>query len=759
MNNQTIKRSLLSAAVLLALQSQTAFAQDEAVEQVKEKQKNETIIVISQKRSERLIDVPISVTNVGHEELRQRGIKKLQDIGDVAPNISMTQGKEFSAKITIRGVGANSRNIGFDSRVGVYIDGVYLGQSPAVNQGLVDLERVEVLRGPQGTLFGKNTIAGAINLISQEPTDEFEGAVNINAGSNNLGEYNLKLNVPLGDTTAAKVFLNKSEEDGFMKNTYLNTNPGGKDNLAGRVNLVSELSDKLQLSFSGDYSTQDIFAFSDKGVTGVFGTNGAHPLDALFASIHGDVLGGTADNKYESYQDRDVSEDITIWGSSLTLDYSMDNDFSFKSITAYRDTSISIVIDSDHSVVDFLRTPYTDVYQQTSQEFQLISPDGEKFKYILGAYLFSLDSTTDRDAIGGPLIAALGIDPNSPVVIIDGKVDTRSYALFANGSYDLNEDIVFGFGLRFSSETKDVDWSIDGSNSSVFNMATARVVDERTDTNVSPSLNINYSLSEDSQAYARVSTGFKSGGYNLDFVTNDVLEAGIEFDKETVTSYELGYKAELMDYSLRLNTSVFYAAYEDYQVNQYVDLGGGRTALSITNAAEVVTQGLEVELDYQMTDDFKVSGSLGFLDATFDSFIGGGTGGSDASGNYLPSAPKLAASLGLQYYQDVESLSSSIMYRIDYNYTGEQYSTVNNDDDYDIPGTTETVDFDKAESFSMVNARISLITDSGDWEVSLWGRNLTDSDHLTNSAREFFGGILASYAKPRTYGIEARYNF
>lgn len=758
MKNQTIKLSLLTTAVLVALQSQIIFAQDEMVGQVKEKQKIETITVTSQKRTERLIDVPISVTNVGQEELKQRGVKKLQDISEIAPNISMTGGKNFNAKITIRGVGANSRNIGFDSRVGVYIDGVYLGQSPAVNQGLVDLERVEVLRGPQGTLFGKNTIAGAINLISQEPIDEFEGSVNINAGSNNLREYNLKLNVPLGEATAAKVFLNKSEEDGYMKNTYLNTKPGGQDSLAGRVNLISELSDNLRLSFSGDYSKQDLTAFSDMGMTPIFGGTG-HPFDGMLEAIYGDVLGGTADSKYENYQDRDVFEDITIWGSSLTLDYDMDNDFAFKSITAYRDTSIDTAIDSDHSYVDWLHTPYTDAYQQTSQEFQLISPDGRDFKYILGAYLFSLDSTTVRAAIGGPEIAWAGIDPSSPVVSIDGKVDTSSYALFSNGSYDLSEDLVLGFGLRYSSETKAVDWSIDGDNSGGFKMGTAHLVDERTDTHLSPSLNINYSLSENSQTYARVSTGFKSGGYNLDFVSNEVIEDGIDFDKETVTSYELGYKAELMDYRLRLNASLFYAAYEDYQVNQYIELVGGTTALSITNAAEVLTQGFELEVDYQMTDNFNISGSLGLLDATFDSFIGGGANGSDASGNQLPNAPKVAASLSLQYYQEVAALSSSIMYRVDYNYTGEQYFLVNNDDGYTVPSTGETVDFDKAESFSMVNARISLLTDSGDWEVSLWGRNLTDSDHLTNSFKEFFGGIIGAYAKPRTFGIEAKYNF
>ncbi|WP_206484248.1 TonB-dependent receptor [Thalassotalea sp. G2M2-11] len=754
MKSTLAKLSLISTAVFCALQSQVALAQNDGMKQAKKKEKIETIVVTSQKRIERLIDVPISVTNVGKEELAQRGIKKLKDIGDAAPNLTISQGSDFNSKIIIRGVGANSRNIGFDSRVGVYIDGVYLGQSPAINQGLVNLERVEVLRGPQGTLFGKNTIAGAVNLISQEPTDEFEGAVTVNLGNYDIRDYNLQLNIPLSDTTFAKVFLNKAEQEGFIENKMLNTKVGEKDETSGRINLLSELTDKLDLSFSADYTTQDRLAFSNMPLSDPFG---GHPTDGMF----GDIYQGTAADKYQYFQDKDMDEVKTVWGSSITLDYTFDNDFSVKSITAYRDTEMSIGIDVDHGPLNILNTFYTDAYQQTSQELQLISPDNADFKYILGAYLFGLDSTTVRDANGGSMIGIFGdprLQPGRPAVAIDGEIETRSHALFANGSYDLNEDIVLGFGVRYSLETKNVDWSIDGSNSGFFNIATGTVIDERTDTNISPSFNINYALSENSQTYARVSTGFKSGGYNLDFITSEVLQEGIEFNEETVTSFEVGYKAELMDYRLRLNTALFYAVYDDYQVNQYIDLGEGRTALSITNAAEVITQGLEVEIDYQITDDFKINGAIGLLDATFDSFPGGGAGGSDASGNELPNAPKVTLGLGLQYYQEVPALSSSIMYRVDYNYTAEQYFMVNNDENYVLPGG-DTVDFDKADNFSTVNARISLLSDNGTWEVSFWGQNLTESEHMVNSFRDFFGTILAGYAKPRTFGVETKFNF
>lgn len=754
MKVKSVKLSLISGAVLLALQSQTTFAQDEVIEQAQKKEKIETIVVTSQKRSERLIEVPISVTNLGKEELAQRGIKSLKNIGDLAPNLKISQGTDFNSSISIRGVGANSRNIGFDSRVGVYIDGVYLGQSPAINQGLVDLERVEVLRGPQGTLFGKNSIAGAINLISQKPNDEFEGSVGVNVGNFGTRDYSAQVNLPLGEVTAAKIFLNKADGDGHVYNELTKEHVGGRDETSGRINLVSQLSDKLEINFSADYTAQDRLAYASKALTDPFG---GHPVDGAF----GDIYNGTVDDKYTYFQNKDIDEDKTVWGSSISLDYTLDNEFSIKSITAYRSTEMSIGIDVDHSPLSILDTFYTDTYEQTSQEFQFISPDQSSFKYIVGLYLFSLDSQTVRRADGGDNIVIFGdprLQPGRPVVEIDGQVDTSSYALFGNGTYDINDDFTLGFGLRYSSETKEVKWDIDGSNSGFFDIAVGSVNDKRTDQNVSPSLNLNYAITDDSQAYVRVSTGFKSGGYNLDFITSDQLGLGIEFDEETVTSYEVGYKAELLERRLRVATSIFSAQYEDYQVNQYIDLGEGRTALSITNAAEVTTQGLEVELDYQATDDLVLTASLGLLDATFDRFPGGGAGGSDATGNELPNAPEVTASLSAQYYHELPSLSASIMYRVDYNYTSEQFLNVNNDENYPLPDG-DKVDYGMVKSHNTVGARITLIADSGAWEASLWGQNLTNSDHMQESFRDFFGTILAGYATPRTFGIEAKYNF
>lgn len=748
------KKTIVSAAVLTAIYAPTGIAQTSQVPTANDETLIETITVTSQKRVQRLIDVPIAVTNVSGKELRERGIKELRELGDAAPNLTISQGSDFSSKVIIRGVGANSRNIGFDSRVGIYIDGVYLGQSPAINQGLIDLERLEVLRGPQGTLFGKNTIAGAINLISQAPSDEFEGSVGVTLGNFSRQNVNVKINTPLTDDTAVTFFLNQSTEDGYIENKLLGTAAGEKDETAGRIALKSKLTDSLSLSINADYATQERVAISGTMLTDPFGND---PVSGPF----GDILQGTANDKFVSFQDSDSVEDKTVWGASVILDYEMENDFLLKSITSHRKTDMNITIDVDRTPLPILNVDYRDIYNQTTQEVQLISPDDSDFKYMLGVYLFDLNSTSVRDGIGGDSIVVFGdprLQPGRSAVIVDGVVDTTSYAFYTNASYNLDEKWELGAGLRYSSETKDVDWSIDGSNSGFFSLAVADVVDERTDTYLSPAVNASYAISPNSQAYARLSTGFKSGGYNLDFVSSNVVEAGIEFDKETVTSFELGYKAELLEKHLRLNAALFSAVYEDYQVNQYVDLGGGRTAISITNAAEVKTQGLELEVDYQATADLTLTGSLGLLDATFDSFPGGGTGGTDATGNSLPNAPEVTMSLGVIYYQDVTAWDSSLFYRIDYNYTDEQYFLINNDENYALPDGT-TIDFDKAESFTTLNARVSLISDDDIWSVSLYGQNLTDSDPMVDSFREFFGGIVATYAKPRMYGIEVNYNF
>lgn len=713
----------------------------------------EEVVVTAQKRSERLIEVPISITTLSAETLEQTGVRELKELGDLTPNLMVSQNSDFGTNIIIRGVGANSRNIGFDSRVGVYLDGVYLGQSPAANQGLVDLEQVTVLRGPQGTLFGKNTVAGAISLTSVKPSDEFEGSVGVNVGNYDYLEVQGSVNVPLTDSTSVKVYGNSTTRDGYIDNVFNGDKVNERDVASGRIHLRSYLTPALEMNISADYLEQDRKGFNGEPLTDTFG---------FFKPEEGA-------GKYELSQ-QTLLEDKELKGTSLTFDYETTGGYMLKSITAYRDSELTYDADPDYDSAEFLGVLYTDAYEQTTQEFQIISPDGSSFKYVAGIYLYQQDSTTDRDAIPGlgtvfyppagidvPILA-FGIDPSKKAVDIDGSVDTESYAVFANGTYDLTDRLTLGVGFRYGEETKDVDWSIDGTNSGAFRIATTIVEDSRTDTSFDPTVSLNYAVLEDSYVYGRVSTGSKSGGYNLDFINVDQIEAGIEFDEETVTSYEVGYKGEFPDQNLRLGVALFYSEFEDYQVNQYVDLGGGRTALSITNAAEVVTQGLEVDLTYQPTANLQLTAALGLLEAEFDSFPGGDAEGGDASGNKLPYAPELTASLGAQYYYPLPSLNSSLLLRADYSYTDSYYITASNDEGHTLADGSE-VAFGEVDSYGTLGARIGLVSDAESWELSVWGRNLTDSDHQNYSFRDFFGTILGGYAVPRTYGIEAKYRF
>ena len=704
----------------------------------------EEVTVTAQKREERALEVPISMAALSANALEQNGVKEVKDLGEMAPNIQISQDSDFSSRITIRGVGANSRNIGFDTRVGVYLDGIYLGQSPAVNQGLVDLERVEVLRGPQGTLFGKNTVAGAVNLISRKPSSEQELDLGVNIGNFNNRELQVRGNVPLSDDTAVSVSLNRTQRDGYIENLYNDDLVNGRDATSGRAMLRSDLADNLTVNLAADYMTQDRWGFNGEPLTYVFASG--YPVEG--------------NDKYEMYQNRTVPEDKEIWGTSATVDYDLDSGFSFKSITAYRSTDMIYGTDVDFTELDLVNTAYHDTYDQVTQEFQLTSPADAALSYVVGLYYFAQDSDTERYALAGEHAGMLGLTPNSTAVAYGGTVDTKSYAIFANGNYDLTDRLNLGFGFRYSQETKDVDWAIDGSASGVFNIATGEVKDSRTDRDFSPTVSLNYSLDDNNFVYARASTGVKSGGYNLDFINANQFTGSpddIEFNTESVVSYELGYKAELLDRRLRINAALFNSIFDDYQVNQYIELGGGGTALTITNAAKVESRGAELEATYVATDNLQLTAALGLLDARFKRFPGGGDNGADASGNDLPYAPETTASLGVQYYVPVPALAATALLRTDYSYTSERYINPSNNEGFSN-GVVD-VDFDRMESFGLINARVGLLDDADKWEVHLWGRNLADSDHMNYSFRDFLGTYVAGYAMPRTYGVEAKYRF
>jgi len=781
MRNSKFKNLFNTSSCILAMYglmaASTVSAQNEpGVLQLEE------ILVTAQKREENLNEVPISIATFGAEALKQSGIKELSDIGEYIPNLEFSGGD--GGTITIRGVGSSSRNIGFDSRVGVYVDGVYMGQSPAANQDILDLERVEVLRGPQGTLFGKNAVAGAINLISKKPSEEFTAEGTIGLGNSSARRYTAMIDMPISDSVFTKISVNKQTRDGFVTNVPTGDDLGEQNGLSFRLQLRALLTDNLEMNFTTDSLSTDI----DDNDGQIIGSS-----DGLFLP---NIMPFDSFNNVTPHQERNIK------GSALTFDWELDNEFSVKSITAYRTTEYSRLGDLDGGYayaadpgLEFLfgitsetELDFTDEYKQLTQELQLVSPSGNDLEYVLGLYLYDQTGTTIRDAIGHN-------DPDHPfyagailpfpgdrfkVLSTSGSVDTSSYAAFVNGTYVLSDRLTLGFGARYSEEKKEVSYVSDISGNSsdllgvglsglggaIFGFADGTLDDSRTDSNVSPEISLRYAINNNLNTYYRAASGFKSGGYNLDFITQAAFDAGLEFDKETVFSHEIGLKGDLLNRRITFAMSVFMADYEDYQIQQFVeDPNSVAVVASIRNAAEVRSTGFELEVEALIVEGLKVTSSLGYLNVEFTDFPGGDTDSISGEpinlkGNTVGGAPEESFNLGVQYYLPVEKFNAEALFRIDYAYTGKRYSDGNhkNEDSRTLDDGTVLNDFLYSNSQESINARVGLYAADGGWEASLWVRNLTDENN-TVSGFAVLGGVQRFDTLPRTYGLDITSRF
>ncbi|PHZ83250.1 TonB-dependent receptor [Paremcibacter congregatus] len=744
----------------------------------------EDIVVTATKRSERLKDVPISMSAISAEQLDQTGVRDLKSIAEYIPNLQISQSNDFRSTVTIRGVGAQSRNIGFDARVGVYVDGVYMGQSPSLNQELLDLERVEVLRGPQGTLFGKNTVAGAISLVTKKPGDEISGQVSADFGNLGYREFKGMVNLPVSEKVSTKFSVAKTDRDGYINNIVTGNDLMEIDTLAYRAQIRVQVSDQLEVNASFDGLNSESLILIGEPLTDMLG------ITTVPLAPEERVVAFSAD----------PTDKRDIYGGHLDISYETSGGFTIKSITGYRETDASYTNVTDYAHLDIVSIEYADKYKQFSEEVQFISPDGQDFTYMVGLYYYDQKADTQRDvilgqdfltsyiglltgadAVGQEVIRqTLGFGSPGDLVYNSGTVNTKSYAAYFNGGYQISDKLKLGLGLRYSIEDKDVNWLLDGRNSGhplpfahplnalAFNIGStgsdpsnpSPLINDRQDKFFAPAVSLTYALTDEANIYGKYSSGYKSGGFNLDYINADELaeNTGLEFDKETVDSFEIGYKASYFDNKVTLNMAAFIANYDDYQVNQFVDLGGGKTSIRITNAAKVKTKGIEAEATWRATENLTFTGSMGVLDATFDEFLEGGSGGSDVSGNRLPNATTFNAAFSAQYYQQIDSLNSTLLIRADLTHRSDYYTTVNNDTTAPLRAGG-TVPFDRIEPLTLINGRIGLISNNETWEVYLWGRNLTNQKKYVDDLRDFFGTISRFPNQPRTYGIEAVFNF
>lgn len=754
--------------LFLALSPQL-FAEEFAP--VEKKYTIEKIVVTAQKRTENIQEVPISITAIEPTKIENVGYRELNDITEFIPNMRMTTTNDSGSIISLRGVGAASRSIGFDSRVGLYLDGVYLGQSLANNQDIFDLERIEVLRGPQGTLFGKNNVAGAIHLISKKPTDEFSGRIGLGLGNYDLQQVNAIINTPLSDNIFAKLSVNTFKRDGLTENIVTGNWLNEQDNQSFRLQLSGDITNSLSFHFSVDQLTSGRFSFDGEPITDTLGF----------------LRNTEAPERNKVSFDIDPYEERELGGEILTLDWQLSNGFLLKSITGHRESNIKFINDFDFSAAEVADFNYFDDYSQYSQELQLISPVG-KFQYVAGVYYYQQDAYTKRqpkvqdDAITlftgveRSLIeygASLG-DPQSQFLLAafypgvlntEGTVDTTNLAVFFNSNYQLNDKFTLNLGFRYSDEKKAIDWQISslepGTGRPIIpalKLASGTVNDASRYHDFSPLVSLKYHVNENTHGYIKYASGYKSGGYNADFLTQDQLEAGIAFDKETVESFEIGLKGYAFEQSLMFSSALFYSQYDDFQVNQLVKLSSGTTALSIRNAAKVTTQGLELEAIYYR-DSFEYFAAIGLLEGKFDEFKNGGLNGEDLSGKPLPEVSDYTFNLGFTYFRELSAINSELTLSMNYHYV-DDYSS-------DLDGTNEIplADGDilkvgEISGYGIANTSVTISPLNSGLIFSLWVKNFTNEDSpVLLGKKSFFGARRNVYVEPKMYGLTAQYNF
>ncbi|GAB3103698.1 TonB-dependent receptor [Aestuariicella hydrocarbonica] len=726
----------------------------------------EEVIVTAQKREQSLQDTPIAISAFDSSSLEQRGIQDVSDVGQFAPNVQIakTPGNSTGATIGIRGSVTFNPAITWEPTVGMYMDGVFLGKNLGGIFDIADLERIEVLRGPQGTLYGKNTIGGAVNLITRKPSGEFSGNVKATMGNEDYYSLSTSIDTPsvelLGGSLNTNLALLQETRDGFTRNVAdpLN-NPmagpsssddfGNIDNQVGRFSALWS-SDRAEVQYTYDYSNNDTnppaAQLTDVPAGAALDIGGGIllPVDGVLSPYV------TSDSKRSAAISSDQSryEKAKTQGHALHLSWDMGElgflgDTAFKSITAYRTMDWGDWIDIDGSPLDFFHSSRDVSYDQVSQEFQLLGQT-ERTHYVLGLYYFQEQGDIEN------LISFMSIY-GFPASHNEYGMDNTSLAAF--GQIDwlpswaaLEDRLTLTFGLRWTKEEKDQ--YISHPDSAVVIPYTEA---DDTWTNVSPSLVASWALTDAINVYGKVSQGWKSGGFNGEATSQDTFLAS--YDPETVTAYELGLKSRWLDNRLQVNAAVFQNHLEDMQFSVF--LSGSAGASTVDNAGQAEVTGAEIEIIAQPLDNLQLNLSYGYLDPEYKEFLeidpASGQMADFKNQRDFPYAGRNTASLGIDY--TVGSYDwGTILAHVDWSYQ----------DDF-VPYVDPALNTaGQIKSYDLINARLSLTDiDVGNGQaiqVALWGKNLTDQDYRQNTIP--FGLWTTSYfGDPRTYGLDVRYDF
>ena len=756
---RTALASLAGITSLTLLPASIAAAQQSQLEEV---------IVTSTYREESLQEIPIAVTVLSGDLMADEDIFDLTGISVNTPNFSFTEFAPGQTIPVMRGIGSADDGAGLDNSIAIFLDGVYIGRGAGNNFEMFDLERVEVVRGPQGTLFGRNAIGGAVVIKTSKPSDEFEGKVALTAGNYGTIRAQGYVTGPLGDGVSGKLVASSRQHDGYVDNVVLGTELQDEDTMSLRGQLLWT-GDNSEWLLSADYAEDER---ADMGRTPIVDNA---PLQAILEAngVRGGARGTPRKNAapYDGYSEREMG------GVSLQGDIQFDSG-TLTSITAFRTVDTSWQMQSVGAGLGAIGAPFDEVIDDInesvdtfSQEFRWTSNIEGPLSYTAGVYLFMEDTdrteifrTTAAGEYDGFRVTDVGSQSIFGNDYAETANETTSLAVFAHADYELTDRLTVSAGLRYTQDKKDYNatsvncgmvaagdpslagtkfenWApcggVGASGLSII-AETFEVSPDDSWSDVSPKLSIKYAMSDTTMVYASWAKGFKSGGFagsqGVEAVASDPV------DQETAYNYEIGLKSDLTD-SLRINATAFYMNYEDLQVVRFGPVPGSPFGTFVTtNLGSADIQGFELESTLHLTDSFKINGFIAYLDSEGKDLI---INGGDYSGKQLVGAPELTYNIRASYDESMSfgDISASV--------------TLSHEDEARRDYVDDRIKVDERD---LLDARLAWTSTDGSMELALWGKNLTEEDYISHMYVIGPGGI-GVWGAPRTFGLTGTLSF
>lgn len=707
--------------VLFGLSAAIIFSTDDANAQDPSESRDvgaslfDEITVTARRREETLYETPAAVTAMNSEVMTSLNISNLDDVGKYVPNLTITRygvGNTAQAAVFIRGIGLQDHIIVTDPGVGVYLDGVYLGRQMGSNLSLNNIERVEVLRGPQGTLYGRNTIGGAVNIITRRPGDEEAFEIGLKAGTRGRIGVDAYANFALSDNFAL-AFSGDFRRRNGVGHALLIDNPeaeiGEELVFNGRLTADWEVNDRFSLLFSVD---------------GMEAQNGQSPYKIDFHPLTPTPppdVGGCCNGDFAFLTPSDVAPDpddsfTTVaglestsnrgWGGSITAELEISEELDAKLLLSSRSTEYSGGLDDDDSTLNLSEFPETGEADQQSVELQL-NGAYSGFDFVGGLYYFQEEgSTTSGPWVFSPFNMPGGLDNfGNPTGFGDFgffnlEQETTSYAAYANASFDLTDRLTIGAGARYSRDEKDA--------SAIFPTFAERKFLSNDWSAVTWDLNLSYELRDSLNAYVQIQQGYQTGGYPpRPFGGADQFEA---FNEQEALNFEVGLKGVIND-SFTLLAAAFFTQYDDLALPFSDTLAGGGFVTIVANAGESESKGIELEGVFSPTDNFNINFSIGWLDAEITKVNPGTIG--IAEGDAPALTPDLTYSIAPQWNFLLQG-GATVRAQIDYSYRDDMFGQSINDLS------------EKLDSRGLLGFSVDYISSDQSWTLGIYGENVTD---------------------------------